>query len=157
MNIKILSLFIVFFVAILAMGSVNAVDLTHHNFDNHFSMKIPSGTTFELQEGSNQDVVDGMVFLTYVSEDNLLVMYADTPMISEASADYWFQSIFQSMDPDATKCYESQEDNLKILEPISNDGTQLPLVGINEGNKTVMLIGEDVDLLKEMGHTLKFK
>ena len=157
MNKRVISVFVVFFVVILAISSVNAVDLTHYNFDNHFSMKIPKGTTFELQEDSNQDIVDGMVFLSYVSEDNLVVMYADGPIISEGSADYWFQSMFQSMNPDATKCYESREGNLKILEPISNDGTQFPFVGINEGNKTVMIIGEDVDLLKEMGHTLKFK
>lgn len=53
MNKRIISVFVAFFIAILAVGGVNAVDLTHHNFDNHFSMKIPKGTTFELQENSD--------------------------------------------------------------------------------------------------------
>lgn len=98
-----------------------------------------------------------MFLLSYIGEDGIVFMYADSPMISEGSEDYWFQLLFQSVYPDATKCYESREGNLKILEQISNDGTQFPFVGIHEGNKTVIIIGEDVDLLKEMGHTLKFK
>jgi hypothetical protein len=30
------------------------------------------------------------------------------------------------------------------------------MVGLTSGNKTMLIFGQDVDLLKEMGHSVKF-
>ena len=146
----------IFFVAILAMGSINAVDLSHHNFDNYFSMKVPKDLDFEKEDNSIYEDGFDAIQISYVADD-LVIFFSDSMMYSEDNAAYFYQAMFQSMHPDSVKCYESQEGNLRILEPTANDEIQFSVVGLNEGNKFIILAGEDVDLLKEMGRSVNFK
>lgn len=155
MNKKVLGLSAIFIVAVLAMGAVSATDLSNHDFGDYFSMKTPD-VNFEKQENSTGEEGFEMDMVSYVSED-LVIFYSDSPLFSEDSCYSIYQMMFGLVNPDLTECYESQEGNLRILEPTTNDETHFALVGVNSGNKTVMLFGNDVDLLSEMGHTIKFK
>ena len=156
MNKKLIGIVAIFFVAILAMGTINAVDLSHHNFDNYFSMKVPKGVDFEKEDNSIYDDGFDAIQISYFADDFVL-FYSDSIMYSEDNAAYFYQAMFQATHPDSVKCYESQDGDLRILEPTKNDEIQFSLVGLNEGNKFLVIAGEDVDLLKEMGRSVNFK
>lgn len=156
MNKKFIGLFIIFFVAILAMGSVGAAKLENHNFDDYFWMKVPKDTTFQKQNESIDESGFNQTSLLYASND-LVVMYFDSIMISENSSTWFSQTIFESTYMDLNECYETQEGNLLILEPKKIDETHFPMVVVSSGNKNVMLVGNDLDLLEDMAHTVEFK
>lgn len=156
MNKKLAILLIICFASFLAIGSVSAANLKHHNFDNYFSMDVPKDMSFQKQDDSTNENGIKLTTISYVT-DETVVMYMDTPVLSENSSDFFFQSMFESMNPDLTECYESQEDNLRIIEPVGNDGQHLAIVGTSSGNEMVMLAGLDTDLLRDMGRTIEFK
>lgn len=138
------------------MASVNAADLTHHNFDNYFSMDVPKGVDFEKEDFSIHENGLDVVEVYYYS-DEIEIVYLDSPLYSNETAAYYYQYMFKLLNPDSTKCYESQEGNLRILEPTTNDGTELPIVGLNEDGRLITIDGNDVELLKEMAFTAEFK
>lgn len=154
MNKNVILLFAIFLVTVLAMGTVSAVNLENHDFDGYFSMDVPKDITFEKEDASIDENDFEASMITYMS-NNLAIMYTDT-LVSENSSYYLYQEAFQSANPDLTKCYESQEDNLRILEPTSSDDFHFALVGTSSGNKIVMIMGNDVNLLKEIGHSIEF-
>lgn len=156
MNKKIAILLIICFASFLVMGSVSAANLKNHNFDDYFSMDIPKDMSFQKMENSTEEAGVEFMQISYVS-DNTVILYMDTPVFSENSSDFMFQSLFESLNPDLTKCYESQDDNLKIIEPVGNDGQHLTVVGTSSGNKVIILAGLDKDLLKDMAHTIEFE
>ena len=82
MNKKVIGLFIIFFAAVLAMGSVGAANLKTNDFDGYFSMKVPKGVNFQKQANSTDDSGFNADTLSYLSED-LGIMYMDSSMISE--------------------------------------------------------------------------
>ena len=156
MDSKWICLFIIFLAAILAMGSVEATELENHNFKDYFSMEIPKDVTFEKQEDSSHENGINMVMLSYMSE-NLVIIYMDSTFVSENSSEFFVQSIFESNYPDLDECYETQDGNLTILKPKTIDDTHMPIVGSCSGTKLVMIFGKDLDLIKEMGESIKFK
>ena len=156
MDKKWICLFIIFLAAIMAMGSVNAVKLENHNFKDYFSMEIPKDVTFEKQEDSSHENGIDMVMLSYMSE-NLVIIYMDSTFVSENSSEFFVQSIFESSYPDLDECYETQEGNLTILEPKKIDGMHYPMVATGSGSEVVMIMGNDLDLIKEMGDSVDFK
>lgn len=52
MNKRFIGIFVIFFVAVLAMGSVSEVN---HDFNGYFSMNIPKGTAFEKEDMSTNE------------------------------------------------------------------------------------------------------
>ena len=114
MNKKWIYLFIIFLTAVLAMGSVGAAKLEDHNFNDYFSMKIPKDVHFEKQDDSTHENGLDMISISYMSDD-LVITYIDSPMISENSAEFFYQTTFESIMSDLDECYESQEGNLTIL------------------------------------------
>ena len=155
MNKKIIGLFTISLIVILTMGAVSAANLESHNFDGYFSMKVPKDMTFEKEDDSTIDEEMKLISLSYLS-DSLVVFYWEGPIYSNYSSYYYSQLMFQGINPDLTKCYESQEDNLRILEPTTNDDVHFAIVGTNSDNKQIFLAGQDVSLLKEMGHSIEF-
>jgi len=155
MNRKFLGLCIIFLVAVLTMGAVGATNLERHDFDGYFSMDVPEGAAFEKQNSSTYENGIKIDSISYMS-DSMVIFYMATPLLSEYSSYSLYQTMFESVNSDLTQCYESQEDNLRILEPTANDTVHFALVGTSSGNKTVLLMGNDVALLKEMGHTIRF-
>ena len=155
MNKKFIGLFIIFLVAILAIGSVGAANLKTNDFDGYFSMKIPKDVNFQKQSDSINDNGFNMDMLLYASEE-LVIIYMDAPMLSENSSAFLYQGMFESMYPDLDECYESQEGNLTILEPKTIDDMHMPIVGSSSGSQLVIIIGKDLDLITEMGESIKF-
>jgi len=156
MDKKWICLFIIFLAAILAMGSVDAVELENHNFKDYFSMKIPKDVTFEKQEDSSHENGLDTLMLSYMNDD-LIIIYMDIPFLSENSSEFIYQSMFESIYPDLDECYESQEGNLTILEPKKIDEMHYPIVATSSGSELVIVSGKDLDLIKEMGESADFK
>ncbi|WP_405315348.1 hypothetical protein [Methanobrevibacter sp.] len=156
MDRKWICLFIIFFVAVLAMGSVDAVELKDHNFKDYFSMKIPKNGHFQKQDNSYHENGLDIVYLVY-GNDDLAIAYMDMPFYSENSSKFSYQAMFESAMPDLDECYESQEGNLTILEPKKIDDTHLAMVGTSSGSEYVIIMGKDLDLIKKMGKSVDFK
>lgn len=155
MNKKIICLFIVFLVACLTISNVSATNLVEKNMDGYFSIKVPKGADFEVENGSVTENGIEMTSIGYIS-DNLGIVYMDVPLLNENVTPIFLQSLFEEVYPDSTEYYESQEGNLTILEPITMDSEHLPMVGVSSGNKTIILMGDDLNLLKEMAYSVKF-
>ena len=145
----------------LSVGAVSAVNLENKNFDDAFSIKVPKNSNFAVQA---MDKESGFNFSSNVSlkmhvdeKNQIVIIYSDIPMISNNSVDWWYQNMFQSLNPDLDSCYETQIGDMKYLKPVKESPTNLALAGINKGNDTVMVAGSDYDLVKSMGKTVKFK
>ena len=146
---------------VLSIGAVSAVNLETKNFDDTFSIKVPKNSNFAVQA---MDKESGFNFSSNVSlkmhvdeKNQIIVIFSDIPLISKDSADYWYQYMFQNMNPNLDSCYETQIGDMKYLKPVKESSTNFALAGINKGNNTVMVAGLDYDLVKEMGETVKFK
>ncbi len=146
---------------VLSIGAVSAVNLETKNFDDTFSIKVPKNSNFAVQA---MDKESGFNFSSNVSlkmhvdeKNQIIVIFSDIPLISKDSADYWYQYMFQNMNPDLDSCYETQIGDMKYLKPVKESPTNFALAGTNKGNDTVMVAGTDYDLVKSMGETVKFK
>lgn len=94
---------------------------------------------------------------TYLDEKNLIIlMYIDSPLFAGENNAAIYQGMFSSINPDVNQSYESQDGNLRVIEPVPKSDMTFPMVALTSGNETVMLFGQDVSLLKEMGHSVKF-
>ena len=148
-------------VFILCLGAVSAAKLDSKKFGDDFSIKVPKGSNFVAQK-QNMNGTDGffnknMSLDSYMDNQNqIMILYSSFPMISEDSADMFYQMMFQNMNPGLDSCYETQDGDLKFLKPIKKSSTNMALAGFNKGNKTVMVIGTDYDLVYDMGKTIKF-
>lgn len=149
MNKKWIVLFIILCVSLLAVSSVSATNFVNRDFDGYFSMDVPDGSTF--QKDINDTTEDGIrnIMAMYMNE-KLVIIYIDSPFTSNESAEFFYQSFFEGMYPDATKCYETQEGNLTILEPTTINELNIPIVGTSQGNKILIVAGEDLDTCKQM-------
>lgn len=146
---------------VLSIGAVSAVNLETKNFDDTFSIKVPKNSNFAVQA---MDKESGFNFSSNVSlkmhvdeKNQIIVIFSDIPLISKDSADYWYQYMFQNMNPNLDSCYETQIGDMKYLKPVKESSTNFALAGTNKGNDTVMVAGTDYDLVKSMGETIKFK
>lgn len=146
----------VLFVSLLAIGSVNAANLVDRDFDGFFSMEVPKGTTFQKDINNTSENNLTNVFAGYTNE-NMGIIYSDSFVFSENSSRFSYQGMFEAMNPDSTKCYESQDGDLTILEPTVTGDLNIPLVCKSSGNKMIIIFGKDLDTLKKMGHSVKFK
>ena len=146
---------------VLSVGAVSAVNLENKNFDDAFSMKVPKNSNFAIQatnESAGFNFSSNVSFKMYVDQKNqIIVLYSDVPLISKDSADFVYQKMFQSMNPNLDSCYETQIGDMKYLKPVKESSTNFALAGINKGNNTVMVAGTNYDLVKDMGKTVEFK
>ncbi len=149
-------LLIVLCISLFTISGVSAVNWDNQDFDGYFSMKVPNGVTFEKDINSSVESGINQINAFYMS-DNILVEYMDSPLFSEDSAIFIYQSFFESINPESMGCYESQEDNITILEPLTNDGSEFPVVGMCNGNKLIIISGDDVQIIKEMVRSVEFK
>lgn len=131
------------------IGNISAVNLVDRDFDG-FTMKVPKWTHF--QKDVNETDENGFDFksVTYMG-DNLFIIYFSAPMLSENSTSWFSQGMFQEMYSDLSKCYESHECNLTILEPVKTDNQHYPMVYLTKGNEYIVIVGENTSTIKEMG------
>lgn len=155
MNRKWIFLLVVLCVSFFTIASVSATDFTNHDFHGYFSMKVPADVSFE--EDFNESSEDGInqIFATYMSE-NVVIMYTDSIVYSDNSSVFFYQTFFESINPESVGCYESQEGNLTILEATTNDGSEASLVGLCNGNKMIVVVGDDVEVIKTMARSAEF-
>lgn len=146
---------------VLSVGAVSAVNLETKTFDDAFSMKVPKNSNFAVQamdSSSGFNFSSNVSLKMHVDEKNqIVIIYSDIPLISNNSVDWWYQNIFQSLNPNLDSCYETQIGDMKYLKPVKKSSTNVALAGTNKGNDTVMVAGSDYDLVKSMGKTIKFK
>ena len=131
--------------------------LVNKDFDDHFTMKVPKGMHF--QKDVNETTEDGIPNqqISYLSDSgNIGIIYSDSPVFSENSTAFFSQKMFQGMYPDLSKCYESHEGNLTILEPVTTNEQYYPIVILSKGNEHVVIIGDNLSTIKKMGHSLRF-
>ena len=160
MNSKYLSILIICSLGvILCMGAVCAKSMTSQNFGD-FRVDVPKNSDFveqdlDVDESENSDIpLSGE---TYVDEKNILMLvYIDSPLFAGENNAAIYQLMFSTTNPDLNQSYESQEGNLRIIEPVKKSEMNFSMVGLTSGNKTMLIFGQDVDLLKEMGHSVKF-
>ena len=145
---------IMFIVLLVTIGSVSAVNMEKHNFDNYFTMDIPEGSSVETQDDSGNESEDDIA-LSFISED-WLVIYYNSAMFSGDSVSWLYQNTFNIVNEDLDGCIEYQDGDLRILRPENEDGNHLILVGTHSENETIMIMGTDFELVKEMAHTLKY-
>lgn len=145
----------------LSVGTVSAVKMETKTFDDAFSIKVPNNSNFDVlsSDGENGfNFSSNVSFKMYMDEKNqIILLYSDVPFITTDSADWWYQNMFQNMNPNLDSCYETQIGDMKYLKPIKASQTNAALAGINKGNNTVLVAGPNYDLVKSMGQTVKFK
>ena len=136
----------------LSVGTVSAVKMETKTFDDAFSIKVPNNSNFDVlsSDGENGfNFSSNVSFKMYMDEKNqIILLYSDVPFITTDSADWWYQNMFQNMNPNLDSCYETQ---------IKASQTNAALAGNNKGNNTVLVAGPNYDLVKSMGQTVKFK
>lgn len=143
----------------MSMSTVCANSMTSHDFDGNFKMDVPKDSNFvkqAMEDNKDADVLQ-LDSGTYLDEKNLiLVEFVDSPLISDSNDKVLYHYVFSEANGDLNQSYEYQEDNLRVIVPVKNTDEYISVVGFNEGNKTVCLMGYDVDLLKDMAHTVEF-
>lgn len=142
----------------MTMSVVCATSMTSHDFGGDFNMDVPKDSNFVEQpvDLNGTDAIN-LNERVYMDESKIiLVEYVSTSLIGKENAYIFYQFMFESVNPDLNQSYEYQDDNLRVIEPVSKDNQHFAIVCMTSGNETVMLAGQDVDLLKDMAHTIEF-
>ena len=159
MTNKGLSILIIFLlIGVLCMGVVCAKSMETQDFLN-FKMDTPDGSNFVEQptEGDNEFNGVPLSQVAYADDANQIVIYyINSPVFSGEGNSVFYQLFFENVNPDSNQSYEYQEGNLRVLEPVHKSGMTFSLVGLNSGNETLLLFGQDVNLLKDMANTVEF-
>lgn len=158
MNKKIILILIFIITFSLCVSSVCAVDLYPKNFGKDFSIKVPKNANFVKDEGEmNEDEFMKMKMVQYSDESNRLVLlYVDSSMISDESVNWWYSNMFDYMNPNLDEYLESQDGNTVFMRSEHSSEQYVSLMGIHEGNKTLMILGQNNDVIEAMGHSVKF-
>ena len=159
MNNKYFSFLIICLVAgMLCMGGVCAKESTEvHNF-GEFKMDVPKDSDFKEQSIDPENLNDMPGEMSaYVDEQSLMfVYYIYSPLFSGEGNSALYQLMFEGINVDVNQAYEYQDGNLRVIEPVHKSDMTFSEVALTSGNETVLLCGQDVSLLKEMGHSVKF-
>lgn len=148
-------IFCLIFIILFTCGCVSA-KMQQHNFEHDFTMDVPKDSNFEKVES---ELYSELPFeeTDYIDEKNKIVVgYICDPMISDENVDCNYDELFKLINPDLDECFEYQESNMKILEPKKKSDDNFAVVGLHQDNNTVILVGNDVDMLKEMMQSVEF-
>lgn len=141
------------FLVSLVIGSVGAAELESHDFGNYFSMDVPKGTDFSNQTILSAENGTTQVVAVFMGGTLEIVYLNSTNDFEKNSTDH-FKAIFEAMYPMKLK-HKGQEGDLTIFEA-DDDGDTYPVIAKASGNELVYVIGDDLNLIKEMGNTIKF-
>ena len=139
----------------ILIGSVSAADLENRDFDGYFSMDVPKGANFtnssiNITENATDDVI-----VTYMG-DRLEITYMNAQFLFENQSSEYFEVVFELLYPGFEIYHSSSDENMTLFEAVDEDWVAYPVVGIADGNRMVFVIGEDLNLVKEMGASIKF-
>ena len=141
---------------IFSCGCVSAETMVQHTFGHDFTMLVPEDSNFEKVES---EFYKDLPFeeIDYADDkNNIVVGYINDSMISEENMDCNYDELFKLMNPDLKECIEYQENNVKVLEPKKKSDKNFAVVGLNQNNKTVILLGNDANILKNMLSSIEF-
>lgn len=150
----------IFLIAIIAlmlsMSVVSANEFKNKQFDG-FSINVPKNSNFAEQTTEGENIGEIGIYKLYLDENNqIAIEYLETPVISGENIDFFYQQMFCSLNPNLDNCYETQIGNMKVLYPMKKSEENFAMVGVNDGNQTVVIGGSDVSLIKEMGKSVEF-
>ena len=146
---------ILFGLIFILLGSVSAADLENHDFDGYFSMDVPKGTNFTNHTMNGVENGTDIVIAAYMA-DNLEITYLDAPHLFDDHAPDYFVMMFEMLYPGFELYHSGSEGNVTLFEAVDGDWTSYPVVGTADGNKMIFIIGDDFNLIKEMGSSIKF-
>lgn len=140
----------------ILIGSVSAADLENRDFDGYFSMDVPKGANFtnssiNITENATDDVI-----VTYMG-DKLEITYLNAQFLFENQSSDYFDAIFELLYPGYDLYHRGSDENMTLFEAVDEDWATYPVVGISNGNRMIFIIGEDLNLVKEMGASVKFE
>ena len=157
MNRKLIFALIFILALGLCVSSVSAASLHPKNFENDFTVSIPKGSNFVKTESEmEEDAFMGIEMEQYIDESNMLIlMYVDSAVISDDSANWWYSMLFESVNSGLDEYLESQSGNAVFMRPDGSSDEYMSLFGVHSGNETLMIMGMDKSLVEEMGNTVK--
>ena len=138
------------------MGSVSAADLENHDFDGYFSMDVPKGADFRNDTISFSENGTDNVIVDY-GGDKLEITYADAPLLFKNHSSDYYEVMFDLLYPGYVLNSTGSEGNLTVFEAFDDFGETFPVVGTANGNRMIIVIGDDLDLVKQMGASIRFK
>lgn len=147
-------LIIVLLLGMVCMAAVCAKDSMKTGQFGDVSMDVPKDSNFAKQAVNNSANDMGIEFDMYADEKlPIIVALTDFRLLSNENSVIFYQTMFEFIDPESHSAYEYQDGNLRIMESTSDAKSHYALVGFNLDNYTIILIGEDVNLLKRMAKT----
>lgn len=138
------------------MASVSAADLESHDFDGYFSMDVPKGADFRNDTISFSENETDNVIVAYMGE-TLEIAYVDAPILFKNQSSDYFEVMFDLLYPGYVLNNTGSEANMTVFEATDDFGESIPVAGIADGNKMLIVIADDLDLVKEMGSSARFK
>ena len=147
---------ILFGLIFLLLGSVSAADLESHDFDDYFSMDVPKGANFTNETISFAENGTDNVIVDYEG-DKLEITYADAPLLFKNHSSDYYEVMFDLLYPGYVLNSTGSEGNLTVFEAFDDFGETFPVVGTANGNRMIIVIGDDLDLVKQMGASIRFK
>ena len=141
------------FLLSLVIGSVGAAELESHDFGDYFTMDVPKGTDFSNQTIISAENGTTQVVAVFMGGD-LEIVYLNSTKDFDKNATDHFKVIFEAIYP-MNLNHKGPEGDLIIFEA-DDDGDTYPVVVKTSGNELVYVIGDDLNLVKEMANTIKF-
>ena len=139
----------------ILMGSVSAVDLESRDFDGYFSMDVPKGMNFtnnsiDVSENGTDDVI-----VDYEG-DRLEITYLNAQFLFENHSSDYFDVIFELLYPGYDLYPRFSDENMTVFEAVDKDWDTYPVAGVASENRMILIIGEDLNLVRQMGSSVKF-
>ena len=127
----------------LIMGCTSAaVELTDHDFDGHFSMKIPKNATFKLTNSSDGLLSNGDTY--HDSANNLSIVYVMDADVNDSLVEKTVKEL---------KDHVTKKDNLNLI-----DAHGLNVIIFQKDMELLMIDSTELDMntLTTMAQSVKF-
>lgn len=137
-------MFVAAFGLVLGFASA-AVDLTDHDFDGHFSMKVPKNATLKLKDSSDGFFEDGDTY--YDSVNNLTIVYVMSGDVNDTLVDKYVKEM-KDHGADVSK-----KDNLNLI-----DAHGLNAILFQKDGELLLIesTGLNMDTITTMAQSAKF-
>ena len=137
-------MFVAAFGLVIGFASA-AADLTDHDFDGHFNMKVPKNATLKLTNSSDGFFEDGDTY--YDSVNNLTITYVMSGDVNDSLVDKYVKEL-KDNGADVSK-----KDNLNLI-----DAHGLNVILFQKDGELVLIESSelDMDTITTMAQSAKF-
>lgn len=135
--------------------------MERYNFDSAFTMDVPEGTVFLKTWWDEEDTIltEG-IFKDYFSKDNeFYVNYINSRMLNDERINYMFLEDLGNISTEESGDYlivHYHDATGKVGKNIDKSDFKEALI-IHKGSELIELEGNDINFLKSMADTIKFK